>query len=161
MAIDKFLASVGKGTPVPDLTKAISEAYAICVDSERLLKDAIIKHVSEQADFLINFSGEKEEYNELMESTPGFAADVTRVLAKQMQATRKRRAESPPPESSSRARPVSDRAGRYRYACPDGCGTARTFIFTNLNQTASIQCPVTTRFYHLTGWEWQRYYLGT
>ncbi|EME41008.1 hypothetical protein DOTSEDRAFT_27591 [Dothistroma septosporum NZE10] len=67
---------------------ALAEKYLIkgldwhSTNPKRLLRDTIVKYLSEQDDFLANFGGEKQEYRQLMEDIPRFAADITRVLAK-------------------------------------------------------------------------------
>lgn len=76
-ASEKFAKLVKTCWDMDDFPCAITEIYSSTYGTDRGLRDLVIETVCEHIYALL----EKQDFQTVLEETPGFAADVTRVIA--------------------------------------------------------------------------------
>lgn len=83
LAADGFIRVIEGDNTITSqqLSETFHQAYTTTTDSQRLLRDAVIKETLE--DPAMYLAGETACFNELIEAVPEFAADMVKALAKE------------------------------------------------------------------------------
>ena len=148
-AADRFAHHSTQNYHENDFFPAIKAIYTSTSDPQRLLRNTVVEVLQKRYAFASLWTS---DFNELLDSTPGLAADAFRAVAKANHDTATAIA-------ARQAQPYRERRKKYRCPAPNCDATFEAFIRETEMHVRTCNRVGTT--YRMTGKEWEQYDTST